>query len=131
MGATGAGTLIGSFGVGAGGSDGGLAFIPDGTTGVGPLPSESRKLAAGPNPFRRATTLSYTLGRSADVELELFDIAGHRTARIFHGLQQQGDQRVTWGGTSDGLDAPAGVYFVHLVIDQKVEGTLKLVHLRD
>ena len=131
MGATGAGTLIGSFGVGAGGSDGGLAFIPDGTTSVDPLPGESRKLAAGPNPFRRGTTLSYTLGRSAEVSVEVFDIAGHRMATLFLGLQQQGDQRVTWNGKSGSLEAPAGVYFVHLVIDRKVAGTLKLVHLRD
>ena len=129
--ATGAATLIGSFGVGAGGSDGGLAFIPDGTTGVNALPLENHALAAGPNPFRQGTTLSYTLGRSADVAVELFDIMGHRIATLFHGYRQPGEQRLAWNGKSGGPDAPAGVYFVHLVIDQKVEGTLKLVHLRD
>jgi hypothetical protein len=129
--ASGAAALIGSFGAGVGGSDGGLAFIPNGTVGVGPLPRANHALAAGPNPFRRGTTLSYTLESAADVELELFDIAGHRAGTLFRGRQQQGEQRVTWSGTRDGLDAPAGVYFVHLVVDRKVEGTLKLVHLRE
>jgi hypothetical protein len=129
--ASGAASLIGSFGAGAGGSDGGLAFIPDATVGVGPLPRASHALAAGPNPFRRGTALSYTLEKSADVAVELFDIAGHRTATLFHGYQQRGDQRVTWNAEAGRRDEPAGVYFVRLVVDRKTEGTLKLVHLRD
>jgi hypothetical protein len=128
---TGAATLIGSFGPGAGGSDGGLTFVPDGTTGVGPFPREGTGLAAGPNPFPRGTTLSYTLGTPADVVVELFDIAGHRTATLWEGHQQLGVQHVTWSGASGGSVAPAGVYFVHLVIDRKIAGTLKLVHLGD
>ena len=70
-------------------------------------------------------------GASADVAVELFDIAGHRTATLFHGRQPMGEQRVTWSGSPGGHDVPAGVYFVHLVIDRRIEETLKLVHLRD
>src|SRR6185436_11096703 len=40
-----------------------------------------------PNPFARATTIAYALSRDADVTLDVFDLGGHRVARLVDGRQ--------------------------------------------
>lgn len=127
---SGAATLVGPF-VTNGTTDGALAFIPDNITGVGPLPIGERSLAASPNPFTRETAVSYSLDRPARVEVGVFDIAGRRVATLFRGTQGSGDQRVTWDGRANAFDAPAGVYFVRLVVDGVQRGAMKLVRLND
>ncbi len=127
---TGAATLVGPF-VTNGTTDGALAFIPDVTTGVGPLPPGERGLAASPNPFVRETVLSYSLDASTHVQVEVFDIAGRRVATLFQGAQDAGDHHVEWNGRVRGGDAPIGVYFVRVAVDGGMMKSMKLVRVRD
>ncbi len=127
---TGAATLVGAFGTN-GTTDGALAFIPDATTGVGPLPSGESGLAASPNPFARETVLSYSLDASKQVQVEVFDIAGRRVATLFRGAQDQGDHHLEWNGRVRGGEAAVGIYFVRFAVEGRMPTTMKLVRLRD
>ncbi len=73
-------------------------------------------LSCFPNPFRRTSTLRFTIPRPANVDLEIFDVRGSLTRVLAHGSQfQAGSRTVEWYGVDDrGRRAPPGVYFVRL-----------------
>ena len=69
-------------------------------------------LAVAPNPFGRATTISYQLGRAGPVALTVHDVAGKAVRRLAAGLQPAGLHSVTWDGRdARGRALPTGVYF--------------------
>lgn len=73
-------------------------------------------LAASPNPARGPARISYVLPRASDVRLAIYDVAGHRIARLRDGREPAGRAEVTWSGKSDdGRLAPAGIYLVELM----------------
>lgn len=65
---------------------------------------------AGPNPFRDATVLYFSLTRSEPVSLKVFDVAGKLVATLIDGRLPEGDHSALFRG--DGL--AAGMYFVAL-----------------
>lgn len=68
-----------------------------------------------PNPFNPSTTLSYSLERSARVNLSIIDVAGRRVATLVDGTVSAGEHRVMWRGcTDDGRSVASGMYFVRL-----------------
>ncbi len=78
------------------------------------LPADEIALAAAPNPAFRSTGLSFTLSRSADVRLEIFDLAGRRVATPFAGPAAPGTTRVEWSIARSGAPVGAGIYFARL-----------------
>jgi len=81
-------------------------------TGVDAVPA-SRPLSllpGAPNPFRGATTLSFTLRRPEPVTLDVYDVQGRLVARLLDATPRDaGHHRVRWAPA-----AGAGVYFVRL-----------------
>ncbi|MCB9357007.1 MAG: T9SS type A sorting domain-containing protein [Calditrichaeota bacterium] len=78
--------------------------------GPGPaLPSAFSVSPAYPNPFNPSVTIPFTLGKTADVTLELFDITGRRVATLLSGKLEAGEHSFHY-------DAPAtlsaGVYLL-------------------
>lgn len=70
-------------------------------------------LSAAPNPFARATTISYQLGRAGPVMLTVHDVSGRLVRRLESGPRQRGFHTARWDGTNGrGQTVPAGVYFV-------------------
>jgi len=68
-----------------------------------------------PNPFNPETALKYSLDRSGDVELVIFDAAGRRVCTLVAEPQGAGPHTATWRGLDDrGRAVPAGVYFARL-----------------
>jgi hypothetical protein len=68
-----------------------------------------------PNPFRGATSLRFALPAAADVELEVFDVAGRRVAELVRGRVDAGEHSVAWDGrNAEGNRAASGVYLVRL-----------------
>jgi flagellar hook assembly protein FlgD len=84
-------------------------------------------LAPYPNPVRRGATIGFRLARAGGVELELFDLAGHRIRRIESRAYPAGDHAIAWDG-ADGLGrkVPAGLYVVRLKTND-VEARRKLL----
>ena len=67
-----------------------------------------------PNPFNPITTISYTVGahRHAPlyVDLNIYDILGHKVATLVNKKQSAGSSSVEW----DASGFPSGVYYYKL-----------------
>jgi len=103
-------------------------FLP-GITAVGNDPDAGNALHAGPNPFRTAATVAFTLARDGPARLEVFDLRGARVATLAVGPFVAGRHSVAWRGIDDaGRRVVAGVYFVRLEADGVVR-TRRVVRL--
>jgi len=84
------------------------------TTDAGNLPPVTALtvLQNHPNPFTERTELSVGLPSKADINVELFDVAGRRVREISLEQRAAGWQRVQFDGRDDrGRPLPSGVYF--------------------
>lgn len=85
--------------------------------------------AVRPNPFRGATEIGFSLGREANVKVEVFDVTGQRVTRLVDRLMAPGPHRVSWSGRDAGGRAVAsGVYYVRVDADGRQQ-TRKLVKI--
>jgi len=68
-----------------------------------------------PNPFNPATTISYDLRTAVQVDLRVFDLAGHLVRTLVRDSQAMGPHQVIWQGRDQaGRTVAAGVYFYRL-----------------
>ncbi len=107
-----------------------------GNVAVSPAPPVAFALDQNhPNPFGRSTEIRYALPRAARVTLEVFDVRGHRLARLVDGAQEAGRYAVSFGSgaaTSDGARLGAvtsGVYFYRLTAG-RFTSTRKMLFIR-
>ena len=63
-----------------------------------------------PNPFNPTTTIEYTLPRSGEVSLIVYDLLGKEVASLINGNMPAGNHRVSW----DASNIPSGIYFYRL-----------------
>jgi hypothetical protein len=82
---------------------------------TGPGAYCTRLLTCAPNPFGRATAISYELGNAGSVAFTVHDVTGRVVRRLATGPQAAGFHSVVWNGKDDrGRVLPAGVYFCRL-----------------
>ncbi len=91
-----------------------LELVVRGSTGtdVSPrvtLPQEI-SLLVYPNPGNAEFRLSYSLAKSSDVTLTLFDVTGREVAVLADGVRDAGEHIVNWSANNQ----PSGVYFAVL-----------------
>jgi photosystem II stability/assembly factor-like uncharacterized protein len=68
-----------------------------------------------PNPFSTSTTIIARLTSSADVKVEIFDLAGRRITTLHERQTAAGVLQVKWDGTFEhGLAVPSGVYLYRI-----------------
>ena len=80
-----------------------------------PVAAADIALAVAPNPVFRSTRFAFTLGREADVRLDVFDLSGRRVATPFAGAAPAGTTTIEWSRSNgDAGPVPAGVYFARL-----------------
>jgi parallel beta-helix repeat protein len=77
-----------------------------------------------PNPFNPSTTIRYSLPKTADVSLRIFNTLGQEVALLVNEQKATGYYQSTWNA-----DVPSGIYFCRLQAGDFVE-TRKLVLLR-
>ncbi|MDH3892274.1 MAG: T9SS type A sorting domain-containing protein [candidate division Zixibacteria bacterium] len=83
-----------------------------------------------PNPFNPSTTIAFSLPKSSEVRLDVFNMLGQRVATIVNARLEAGKHEVTWGGKSDrGGTAASGVYFYRLTTTQ-FSDTKKMILLK-
>ncbi|MFQ5571122.1 MAG: PQQ-dependent sugar dehydrogenase, partial [Rhodothermales bacterium] len=96
-------------------------FVPTVGTAVGEadVPETPARLHANhPNPFRDATTITYSLDRAAAVELAVYDVLGRCVRTLVSGRQVAGTHTTRWDGRSEsGARVAGGVYFSRLSVD--------------
>ncbi len=95
----------------------------DGPSGVGPgpdVPAETvvGRLRARPNPFNSRTRVDFDLGRSGEVRLEVYDLAGRRVWRSPVQRLAAGSHDMAWDGTdARGRALPSAVYLYRMYLD--------------
>jgi hypothetical protein len=77
---------------------------------VAATPTTSSVMSNYPNPFNPSTTIRFTLGEAANVNLTVYDVNGREVANLVNGYRQAGAQAVTF----DGSNLASGVYLYKL-----------------
>ena len=94
------------------------------------LASETRLLAASPNPFNPATTIEFMLAVPGNASLRVYDVSGRLIRSLVDGRLPAGMHEVMWNGRDEnGSMAVSGVYFYRLSAGDIVQ-TRKMVLLR-
>ena len=78
-----------------------------------------------PNPFNPATEIEFSLPRSANIRMEIYNIAGQKVATLVDGQRDAGQHSVFW----DASENASGVYFYRLSADDFVD-TRKMLLLK-
>lgn len=90
------------------------------------LPTNFSLAPAYPNPFNPSVTIPFTLGKTGEVELTLFDITGRNVATVFEGKLNAGEHSLQYLAPSE---LAAGVYLLRATSGE-VTQTQKLLLLK-
>ncbi|MFC1799621.1 T9SS type A sorting domain-containing protein [Candidatus Eisenbacteria bacterium] len=83
-----------------------------------------------PNPFTGTTTLRYSLAKSGNAKLEVFNVMGQVVSTLVDANQAAGPHATTWSGLDDrGRQLPAGIYFCRLTVGSE-SATQKMMYLK-
>lgn len=75
-----------------------------------------------PNPFNPTTTLAYTLDKSEQVSLEIYDVLGHKIRTLYRGPQNAGRYDVQWNALDDnGQMVSSGLYIYRLQTSDRIQ----------
>ena len=84
-----------------------------------------------PNPFISSTSIRYSVAKSGQVKLKIYNVAGQLVKTLVNGEQKAGTYKIEWDGKdTNGKLLPSGIYFVELKVDDKFTKTKKLLLLR-
>jgi hypothetical protein len=86
--------------------------------------SPAGSLSSHPNPFRRTTTIAWSLPRSGPARLTIADVRGRVVARLLDGREIPATGHVSWDPRDgDGRPLPPGIYFARLEASDVVRNT--------
>ena len=74
------------------------------------FPTEMTLQQNYPNPFNPATTISYAVNTTGNVELNIYDLLGHKVETLVNEVQSAGNYQITF----DARDLSSGVYIYTL-----------------
>jgi hypothetical protein len=90
------------------------------TVGVGDAGSAALSFSAFPNPGHMVN-LSFSLPRSANVDLAVYDLLGRKVVQLAKGTYPGGTYQKAWNGTNAaGNKVGSGVYFYRLRVGDEV-----------
>lgn len=105
-------------------SEGGRMLMIDDFHILGGVPTQDPTLPAVqlpslrcyPNPFRDSATIRFSLPKSSEVVMEIFNVKGQMVRRVLEKcVKEQGEHSVIWDGTGkQGTQLPNGVYYIRL-----------------
>jgi len=83
-----------------------------------------------PNPFISSTSIRYSIAKSAQVKLKIYNVAGQLVKTLVNGEQKAGTYKIEWNGKDEkSRFMPSGIYFVKLKVGDFSQ-TKKLLILR-
>ncbi|MGE5399654.1 MAG: T9SS type A sorting domain-containing protein, partial [Ignavibacteriales bacterium] len=88
-----------------------------------------------PNPFNPSTTISYSLPKTSQVSVKVYDLLGNEITTLVNGIQNAGEQSLRFSPISAGKSISSGVYFYTLKAVPVMGGdayirTLKMLYLK-
>jgi len=89
------------------------------------LPNEI-KLTAYPNPFNPATTISFSLVKSSNVNLSVYNLLGEKVSELVNANLNVGNHSVDFTGN----DLSSGIYFCRLDVDNDFNKIVKLILIK-
>ncbi len=93
------------------------------TTGIGDnTPENIQFIQNYPNPFTTGTTISFTLQKTENVKLTVFNILGKEVAQLVNEHLNSGKYNIQWRS----IDFPGGIYTCKLQIDKQFS-TIKMI----
>jgi hypothetical protein len=78
-----------------------------------------------PNPFNPLTQITYSMPKTTDVTIKIYDLLGREIATLVNEKKQAGDYKVTWN--AEGL--ASGVYFYRMVAGEYIQ-TKQMILIR-
>jgi FG-GAP-like repeat/Secretion system C-terminal sorting domain len=90
------------------------------------MPQEFSISAAYPNPFNPTTSLSVSLPDAAELNVQVFNIAGQQVAELANGSFNAGTHRFTF----DASGMASGLYFIRATIPEQLDQTQKVLLVR-
>jgi hypothetical protein len=103
-----------------------------------PLGIDDEKLVPGsfalhqnyPNPFNPSTTIQYEVGKTADVNITIYNVQGQKVKALVNAKKTAGKYTVAWDGKNDASNRIAsGVYFMKMKAGD-FKQTRKLIMLK-
>ena len=74
-----------------------------------------------PNPFNHETTIQFSITKTSQVKLEIYNLNGQKIKTIFKGILKAGLHQMKWNGKNElGNIAATGLYFVKLSSDEGI-----------
>ncbi len=71
-----------------------------------------------PNPFNPSTTISFSIERTTEVSLDIYNVLGQRVKTLVNDVMDAGSYQTEWNGTdNDGNSVTSGIYFYRLSTD--------------
>jgi hypothetical protein len=93
-----------------------------------PTPSSFTLSQNYPNPFNASTEINFSLARTGDVRLTVYNLLGQEVKTLVDGRILAGEHRVTWDGTDNqGALCATGVYLYRLQIEDRSESRKMLL----
>ena len=84
-------------------------------------PKEFKLYQNSPNPFNPTTNIFYSLAKSSDVELTIYNLLGQKVKTLVNSRQQAKQYKVVWDGTNNqGVKVASGIYVYRLKAGDKV-----------
>jgi len=84
------------------------------------------KLQNFPNPFTADTEISFSLKEHSHVKIVIYNVKGERVSTLMNENRDSGIHTIGW----DAMDLSAGIYFIKLMINDKVFDIHKTIILR-
>jgi photosystem II stability/assembly factor-like uncharacterized protein len=117
------GTAVGSYGTILRTTNGGVSFVEEEV--INEVPTEFLLSQNYPNPFNPSTKIKYSVPKSSNVVIKVFDILGKELEILVNEEKPVGTYEITWYAAN----LPSGVYFYRLEAGNFVH-TKKMILLR-
>ena len=94
-----------------------LTLTKDGILGVNDAAPAAFALSQNyPNPFNPSTMISYSLPKSTQVSVVVYDLLGNKVKTLVNEAAEAGTYEVVWNATNDlGVQVPSGNYILKMV----------------
>ncbi len=95
-----------------------------------PVPDKFKLLSAYPNPFNATVNIPYSIPKTGEVTVRIYDVLGREVFQKNTKHSVPGYYNLTWNGKSDaGLVMTSGIYFINVQYENKSE-TSKIMFLK-